>query len=580
MPEPTQDTIYIDIDDEITGIIDKLKSSKRSTVSMVLPKRATVLQSIVNMRLLKRASTETNKKVILITTEAGLLPLAGAAKVYVAKTIGAKAEIPTAPSDDVEETVDEDEAKIRPDTEITAANAGAIAVGALAGLPPKKDEVETLEMEDEDTGVDEGTFIDLSSTSKEVNVDDVVKKDRKLKIPNFNKFRIFVFGSAFLFVALIIGFIYAFNVMPRAIINVKTDASSINSSLNLTIATSTTKLDIEAGNVPAQIGTIKKTYTQQATTTGTLNLGAKATGTVTVSVICTAPLSSISTNTGLTSNKLSFVTTDVLVFGNPVTSGSNFVCSGNVPIRGLAGGTQYNLAANSNFTVVGYSGMTGVNSSALANGTDDPKQVVTQTDIDTAKAKITNEDTTIKTALSTQLTQAGSYAISGTYNVGTPVVTTNVKIGEQAASVTVTEVVTYTMLGVLQKDLKALVANSINPQIDVKKQTILDEGLSTATFNIQSANESTAVVTFQSSTIVGPNLDAKTIKKQILGMKSGDVRSLLQSNPDVTSIEIKYSPFWVTSVPKNASKVTVNIAKPTKASITPTTVKSTDGTNP
>lgn len=56
MSEAAKDTIYIDVDDEITGIIDKVVSSKHKIVALVLPKRAAVLQSIVNMKLLKRVA--------------------------------------------------------------------------------------------------------------------------------------------------------------------------------------------------------------------------------------------------------------------------------------------------------------------------------------------------------------------------------------------------------------------------------------------------------------------------------------------------------------------------------------------
>jgi len=67
-------TIYVDVDDEITAIIDKVKSAPDKIVALVLPKRATVLQSIVNMKLLKKSATASKKSLVLITSEAGLLP--------------------------------------------------------------------------------------------------------------------------------------------------------------------------------------------------------------------------------------------------------------------------------------------------------------------------------------------------------------------------------------------------------------------------------------------------------------------------------------------------------------------------
>ena len=108
MALPPKDTIYIDVDDEITGIIDKLRTSEAKIVALVLPKRASVFQSIVNMKLLKRAADEDKKHLVLITTETGLLPLAGLAGVLVASSLTSKPAIPVAPvANDLEETVDE-----------------------------------------------------------------------------------------------------------------------------------------------------------------------------------------------------------------------------------------------------------------------------------------------------------------------------------------------------------------------------------------------------------------------------------------------------------------------------------------
>src|SRR5437879_1080433 len=96
--KPGKETIYVDVDDEITSIIDKIENAKEKVVALVLPKRATALQSIVNMRLLKRSADQADKSPVLITTEAGLLPLAGAAGLHVAADASSKPQIPPAPA--------------------------------------------------------------------------------------------------------------------------------------------------------------------------------------------------------------------------------------------------------------------------------------------------------------------------------------------------------------------------------------------------------------------------------------------------------------------------------------------------
>src|SRR6266550_7523685 len=96
-PKPSKDVIYVDVDDEITSIIDKIENAEHKVVALVLPKRAASLQSIVNMKLLKRSADTADKNVVLITSEHALLPLAGAAGLHVARNLQSKPEIPDAP---------------------------------------------------------------------------------------------------------------------------------------------------------------------------------------------------------------------------------------------------------------------------------------------------------------------------------------------------------------------------------------------------------------------------------------------------------------------------------------------------
>src|ERR1700749_4383407 len=89
-----KETLYVDVDDEITAIIDKVGSAKGKVVALVLPKRCPVLQSVVNMKLLKRTADKAGKNLVLVTSEAGLMPLAGSVGLYVASSPSSKPSIP------------------------------------------------------------------------------------------------------------------------------------------------------------------------------------------------------------------------------------------------------------------------------------------------------------------------------------------------------------------------------------------------------------------------------------------------------------------------------------------------------
>lgn len=62
-------TFYIDIDEEITSIIERLKKSKMKEIIIVVPKRALLIQSIINLKLLKKEADKLKKEIIIVTQD-------------------------------------------------------------------------------------------------------------------------------------------------------------------------------------------------------------------------------------------------------------------------------------------------------------------------------------------------------------------------------------------------------------------------------------------------------------------------------------------------------------------------------
>ncbi len=58
---------YIDIEEEITSVIDRLKKSTANRNYFVVPQRSLVLQSLVNLKLLKREAEKGKKQIIIVT---------------------------------------------------------------------------------------------------------------------------------------------------------------------------------------------------------------------------------------------------------------------------------------------------------------------------------------------------------------------------------------------------------------------------------------------------------------------------------------------------------------------------------
>lgn len=544
MVDAQKDTIYVDIDDEITGIIDKVRSSKSKIVALVLPKRATVFHSIVNVKLLKRAADEAKKNLVLITSETGIIPLAGAVGMYVARTPQSKPVVPPAPNtNDATESVAEDNVD---DVELDK----TAPVGALAGLP-NDDAEETIQVDNADKPVSA-----VTKGKKSLN--------KKLRIPNFEKFRTRLFLGGLALILLIVGWIYAAIILPKAKITIKTDTQTVDSNLAITASPKAKDLQKTGNIVPAENKEYKKTDATKVSATGQKDNGTKATGKVTLTLAdCSQDQVTVPAGTGVNSSGFIFLTqADVLLKSVKIGSqcrNTDFpdFSTATVNVTSQYAGDKYNLSARA-YTVSGFNNVTG-NGTAMTGGTSKIVKVVAQSDIDGAKQKVLDQNLQpAKAELVSELNTDGFVPITDTFSSGNPVVTTTPNVGDEADEVNVSLTITYTMLGAKQSALKQLIEDDIKQHIDATKQTILDNGLAKAVFTILDKPPNGDVkFSLQSQASAGVQQDTDAIKKAVAGKKKGDTQSIIQQRPGVKDVTINYSPFWVASTPSKLSKITV-----------------------
>ena len=179
-----KDIIYIDVEDDITAIISKVKAAKEKVVALVPPKRIGVLQSAVNLRLLDRAAKQSDKRLVLITSNHALMSLAAAASLPVAKNLQSKpeiAEIPALDVDDGEDVIDGEQ----------------LPVGELAKTAGQSEEASR----------DAAIAATLAEAPKLSERPSKPRVKSGVKVPNFNKFRkklFLIIGGGVLFVLFLI----------------------------------------------------------------------------------------------------------------------------------------------------------------------------------------------------------------------------------------------------------------------------------------------------------------------------------------------------------------------------------------
>ena len=552
-PKPSKDVIYVDVDDEITSIIDKVENSPHKVVALVLPKRAASLQSIVNMKLLARSAENADKNPVLITSEQALMPLAGAAGLHVAKNLQSKPEVPDSPvASNVQKPIDDPADELPEGDEETDEDSlpGKIdyakPIGALAAAH-EAENPETIDLDDED------------EADKPAPKAAKTPKGPKLNVPNFDRFRMLLGLGAVALIALIIFIIMAITVLPKATLTLKTTSEPVSAQFNLQASADTQTVDSQKGVIPAKLESSDQTGSQQVTATGQQNNGQKASGSVTITNCSNDPVT-VPAGTGITQNGLAYITQKTLNLdsGNFTSGGackSSGTHVGSTDIVAQNAGSKYNVSSGT------FSVKTNVTGSGSASGgSDNIVTILSQSDVDGAKDKLTSSSgsSDFQKNFEKKLSDAGEYVLSSTIKAGDAQITSTPSVGQPASTANVNIKITYTVLTVKKSDLSQAIQDKLASQIDKSKQKLTGNFLDDASVTVQTqSSPSSATLSVSEDTTAVPIIDIASVKKQAAGKKVGDIKSALGSWPGVKDVDVKLSPFWVSKVPSKSSKIKV-----------------------
>lgn len=550
-----KDTIYIDVDEEITGIVSKIQSSPKDIVALVLPKRASVLQSIVNMKLIKRTADQNDKKVVLITSESRLLPLAGASGLFVASNLTSKPFVPPSPKIDGQE-LGGDEGTIDPNTPVSEV------------APDAK------------FADDDAIEIDNRPKPSASPVKDAKSKKKKgPKVPNFGKFRTKLIIGLVAGLFLIIGLIWAFLAAPKADVVLKAKTSELPVNVSFVADTSATEFDKEGKVVRATKKETEKQDSEKAPATGQKNKGQKASGSITMTARkCggnpfSAP-SSVAAGTGVSYNGNTYITQQSTAF---TTSGATtdsqgcyvYPSTGNTSITAQSAGAASNVS-NGSFSVAGRSDASATGDAS--GGTDDIVKVVSKTDVDKAKERLSGKSNTVQDDMKKELEREGYIAITSTFKATPSDYSPSPAVDSEASEVTVSVTTKYEMLGVKEDDLKELIKQDAEEQQQGQPQNILSEGLESASFNPSSTggslSSSQTAFSVDTTVVTGPDINEEEVKNQITGKKKGEAEEILKQKPGIVEPTIELKPFWVSKVPK-PSKITIEVKQADGSAINP-----------
>ena len=539
-----KDVIYIDVEDDITAIIGKVKDSGSKIVALVPPKRIGAIQSAVNLKLVHRAAEQADKRLVIISNNSALMALAGSAGIPVAKNLQSKpeiAEISALDIDDGEDIIDGSELPV-----------GEHAKQAVKTTP--------AEVAEDTKDVSSATAAGVAATAASGAAAKASTPRSKAKVPNFNDARkkIFLIGGGAL--ALLVFLVWALFFAPHAriIITAKTSDAALNSRVTLGPSLST---DLKAGTIKAETKSIKKDASVAFTATGKKDVGEKAKGTVRIRTDATTILVSgltVPSGTRIASSSgAEYVTDGPVTFPKQDPNGLNGIV---VSVTAVNSGAAYNGASgNATTNASGVTSVTFV--TATSGGTDKTVTVVEQSDVDAVSDQVgkQSEADAVKNELKNQF--KGDYIIlDSTFKADKGELKATPAVGQESTDGkgTYGGSVTYSLTAVPKAEAGKYLDAYFAQQIDGKSsQKVYENGIKGVNFTNISGVENGFSSNISTNGKIGPKIDEAKLKEFAKSKEYGEIQSEVQSVEGVESADVKFSPFWVSSAPNDTGRIKV-----------------------
>lgn len=539
-----KDVIYIDVEDDITAILGKVKDANAKIVALVPPKRIGVLQSTVNLRLLARAATQAKKHLVIITNNPALMALAASAKLPVAKNLQSKpeiAQVAALSTDDGDDIIDGAQLPIGEHAKTAGATPALIPVHNAAV----------------DEAISEDVAEELPRRAQPPAPGQALAKPRAksgIKVPNFSDFRkkfLLVIAGAILLLAFLIWGIF-FAPHATVLITARTTDSSINDAITLGDSLST---DVTAKTLRSVTQSTKKSAAVEFAPTGTKEVGEKATGTVKFSTNnisnlgTTIPAGSTLTSTSgktFTTNESVTITITNYQGANTAITATDRGASSNG-----ASGSMSGAPSGINASIVG----------STAGGTDKTITVVTAGDVQKATEQLKQQDAdAVKKELTSKFSKDvviidQTFKGSQATPVSTPAIDQEVPAGTKPK---LTSDVTYSVSAVDKNELNDYLNDHYAKQLkDLKDQRTYDNGIGSVTFTNVNAIDTGFTANLVATAKIGPKIEDSVIKNTAKGKRYGEIQSSIEAISGVDNVDVKFSPFWVSSAPNDVKRITV-----------------------
>ncbi len=570
------DIINIEKEEELGTIILKIERSGDKEVALSIPENALILQSVINLKILKKRAEELGKVVSIARVEEDKGPIIAAGsglsgvgrpeqpdtrdkKIIRTDTAEKKQEKrdPDPSSDDRKIKISNSAGKIKMfDIVKKVENTGS--VNAVASI---EDRAARDEVVREDRGALEKKNVINYSRAEKVQVDNSKRTKKIVLLPSI----ISKFFIAFVAVVIITVLVSAAMTLPKVNIGIKLKAEAKDYTLDLKVDETMDKIDADKNKIPAKKIDIKNEISETYPATGKKHIVSKASGKITI-------YNEFSSNDQKIVATTRFLSKDGHIFKvdeNVTIPGFSRVEGKDVPgeivvtVYADKAGEEYNIGPES-FTLPGfqgtgkYSAIYARSSAAMTGGADREALYFSESDYITAKGKLTkmvkdknDQDFLNKAVENTTL-------LNGTRKEDETKISTDVIVGNVADNFKMTVSTGESALFINNNDIDEIVNWKINSETDGSME-ILDSGKKPEILETKKAEDGSFILPVKASRNVVLKVDVDKIKSDLYGKNEEEVRAYFQNIEKFDSVDVTFS--WTKKVPSSNDKIDIKIEK-------------------
>lgn len=533
-------TIYLEPNEEITSVIDHLINSEESEMVFVAPIGAQILQSLINLRLLKREADNLNKKIIIITQD------------EMGQKLARKAGL------ELSAVPEKSDSHVDFQVALTATPHRKIKV--VSDNPPMVFDIK------------KGRYpYGISPEGRQIHPfhpphQEVEKIERTLKPPQS---KLLPFKFLTLFASAIIGIsllIFLFFTLPKAEIILQSKLEPVNNNLTVKIDSNIKSDDYGRNIIAGQLIKLEKNTSREFGATGERQLNEKASGKIIIyNAYSSAPQTLVATTRFLSeSGKIFRIVKTIIVPGAKIEEGKIISSSMEAEVVADEPGESFNIAP-ANFTIPGFQGTPkykafyAKSEEAMKGGAVGKAKVISSEDVEKAKetmAKLLRESVRAQIKKDTP---AGYKLFDFAIVEKSLIFSVSPEIGSPAEKFNVNLKMVLEGILFAEEGAQKLVIMNISNQLPsnqefIDKSLFIDYKLIDIDFNAGIIDLS---LSFSGN--ARAKLDLELIRKQIAGKKREKIQEMLSIVPGVASVKIKLWPFWVKSAPKDLNKIKIGV---------------------